>query len=390
MHVLVINCGSSSIKYGLFDMPAERVLASGAIDRLGPNAHHRYTIGNETVEHTNSVETIEAGITRIADLLKTLGVDAVGHRVVHGADRFHQPTLIDADVLDAIEDYAKLAPLHNPANAAGIRACQTAFPNAPHVAVFDTAFFQSLKQEAYLYAVPRNWHTEYGVRRYGFHGTSHRYVTQRAGELLGRDAPNLITIHLGNGSSMACIRDGHPVDTSMGMTPLEGLMMGTRSGDIDPGIFFYLADAGLSLAEIYGGLQRTGGLLAVSGTSSDMRDLLAAHHAGDANATLAVDMFVRRVRKYLGSYLLQLTRCDAVVFTGGIGQHAPLVRQRILAGLDHLGIQLDLAANTAVSDAEAALHAPSSRIQIWTIPTDEERLIARDTVRIALALDRRL
>jgi acetate kinase len=385
MQILVINCGSSSLKYALFDMPAERVAASGHVDRIGPAAHHRHDGGDGVVEHTGPIETIEAAVGRVADLLKGLSVDAVGHRVVHGADRFHRPALIDAEVIAAIGACSKLAPLHNPANLAGIHACREAFKNTAQVAVFDTAFFQSLDQAAFRYAVPVSWTNDHGVRRYGFHGTSHRYATLRAGELLGTDTPDLITIHLGNGCSMACVRDGKAIDTTMGMTPLEGLVMGTRSGDVDPGMIFHLLEAGVSIEEVYDGLQHSGGLLAVSGVSSDMRDVLEAERGGDADASLAVEVFIRRVRKYLGSYLLQLPRCDAVVFTGGIGQHAPLIRRRILADLGHLGIRVDSAANDAATGQEAAFHLKDSPIQLWTIPANEELLIARETARAAHA-----
>lgn len=383
MRILVINCGSSSIKYAVIEMPAERNVARGQIDRLGTaDSIHRHESGEQTIERQTRVASVGDGVGLIHEIIgeQCASIEAVGHRVVHGGNRFRQAAVIDAEVLEAIESLSSLAPLHNPANAAGVRAARSNFPNIPHVAVFDTAFFQTLPAHAYRYAVPREWSERYGVRRYGFHGTSHKYVTDRAATILGREAPNLVTLHLGNGCSMACVRNGQAIDTTMGFTPLEGLVMGTRSGDIDAGVVLHLLEQGLDLDTIRTGLQNRGGLLGLSGSSHDVRDLLASE---DGASEEAIAVFVHRVRKYLGAYLLQLPRCDAVVFTGGIGENAAILREKICAGLERFGIALDIAANTAANTTEQkgerAVHTDESSIAILIVPTNEELEIAKET-----------
>lgn len=381
MHVLVINCGSSSIKYGLYEMPGQHQRARGIVDRVGsPLSLLRHHAGGQDLQRELHVDRIATGVQVIADLLRHAladpTIDAVGHRVVHGADQFRHATVIDDAVLDAIEQYASLAPLHNPANAEGIRAGRLHFQNATHVAVFDTAFFHTLDPKAYLYAVPKDWHQKYGIRRYGFHGTSHRYVSERAAAILNLDRPNLITMHLGNGCSMACVKEGLAIDTTMGFTPLEGLVMGTRSGDIDPGAILHLLDQGLAPDEIRTGLQHQGGLLGASGISHDVRDLLSTQFVA---ASEAISLFVHRVRKYLGSFLVQLERCDALVFTGGIGENAPALRAQICWRLDRFGICLDDYANHRPNADERSVHAPDSSVRILVIPTNEELAIAKET-----------
>ncbi|HRX86781.1 MAG TPA: acetate kinase, partial [Phycisphaerae bacterium] len=309
-------------------------------------------------------------------------IAGAGHRVVHGGERFADSVRIDARVLDAIDHCADLAPLHNPANLAGIRATMKLLRTKPQVAVFDTAFFQTMPPAAYTYAVPHAWYDQYRVRRYGFHGTSHRFVAAQAAALLGKAKPNLITLHLGNGGSMTCIRDGAAVDQTMGLTPLEGLVMGTRCGDIDPAIVFYMLGKGLSPDAVRRALEKESGLLGVSGVSRDLRDVMSAAQEGNARAALAVEVFAHRARKYVGAFLAELGTCDAVVFTGGIGENSPPMRARILDGLAPLGIDLDAQRNDARGSEPFAITADGSRIAAWVIPTNEELMIARDTVRL--------
>jgi acetate kinase len=321
--------------------------------------------------------------------------DAVGHRVVHGGERFTNSVLIDEEVLRGIEDCIDLAPLHNPGNIRGILAAREVFgPGLPQVAVFDTAFHQTLPPHAYLYALPYQWYRRHRVRRYGFHGTSHRYVAYRYRKLRGlsREQTNIITLHLGNGCSAAAIRDGDSVDTSMGMTPLEGLVMGTRSGDIDPAIIDYVgAKEGLSAQEVDSVLNKQSGLLGISGLTNDMRELLdESHESGDSRAGLAVEIFCYRVRKYVGAYLAALGGADALVFTGGIGENSPEVRTRVCEGLGWMGIELDSDLNEATkARREALISREGSRLPVYVIPTDEELLIARDTVRLIRGVTQR-
>jgi len=394
MKILVINSGSSSIKYRLFNLAdnvAAEELAQGLIERIGSDeAHIRHQAGGDRFENTEPVKDYDVGIARLAQLLGQGGLlkagelAGVGHRVVHGAEGFRESVVIDQAVVDQIERCIQLAPLHNPANLAGIKAAQKIFRNVPQVAVFDTAFFQTLEPEAFLYALPYEWYQRHQVRRYGFHGTSHRYVSGKAAEFLGKPLAqcNLITMHLGNGCSMAAVRGGVAVDTTMGLTPLEGLVMGTRCGDIDPAIIFHMAALnGMSLDEIRQQLEKHSGLLGVSGVSRDMRDVFEASKQGNRRAELALRIFARRVRKYIGAYLVEVGPCDALVFTGGIGENAAAMRQRIISGLEHLGIVLDKARNESLELCEsgAAIHAADSKTAVLVIPTNEELAIARDT-----------
>ena len=315
----------------------------------------------------------------ISDPAEIVGV---GHRVVHGGDRFSESVVIDRAVIEEVDSLGALAPLHNPANLAGIRAARDLLPGALGVAVFDTAFFSTLPPHSYRYAVPERWWRDYGVRRYGFHGISHRYLAERAARLLENPRPNLVTLHLGAGASACAIRDGKAVDTSMGMTPLEGLVMGTRSGDIDPAVVFHLLDAGLPASEVRRGLQREGGLLGLSGVSSDFRRVADRARAGDKGAALAVEAFAHRVRRYLGAFLVQVTPCDGVVFSGGIGENSHEVRGLILSGLETLGLIVEPARN--LGEGERRISADTGSVDTWVIPTDEESLIARDTARLVL------
>ncbi len=361
MKILVINAGSSSIKYTLFEGEALHVSLKGLIEEV--KDHHGAFLQMQEALHVKGIE------------LRKL--DAIAHRVVHGGERFSAPALIDAALIDAIKALTPLAPLHNPANLEGIIAARALAPDVPNIAVFDTAFHQSMPAYAYRYPLPHELYKRYGVRRYGFHGTSHRFVAAKAAELLGRDLAtcNLITLHIGNGVSACAIKQGRSVDTSMGLTPLEGLMMGTRSGSIDPGIVPYLMrEGGFSGEEIDILLNKRSGLKAIGG-ESDMRLLIDAMHQGDANATLAIEMFCYRLKKQIGGYMAALEGVDAVVFTGGIGEHAPLVRSLTCKGLEHLGIVLDEANNAA---SHAQIHSAQSRVALLVIPTDEERQIALD------------
>jgi acetate kinase len=391
--ILVINCGSSSIKYRLFDMRTETELASGLIERIGEKLSDISFQSNGSKGKLNEhISDPEAGVRVVLRLLTEAGdkpplksideIDGVGHRVVHGGDRFYDSVTIDPQVVDAIFGFCELAPLHNPANLAGIEAAMHVLPGKPQVAVFDTAFFQTMPPPAYVYAVPYEWYKEKRIRRYGFHGTSHKYVSLLAAELLKKPAPNLVTLHLGNGCSASCIRGGKAIDQTMGLTPLEGLMMGTRSGDIDPAIIFHMTRQGLSMEQIHKALEKSGGLQGVSGVSRDLRDVKAAADEGNERAALAIDVFAHRVRKYVGAFMFELGHCDAVVFTGGIGENAAFMRAKILEGAAPLGLELDAERNAERSHGPMRISKEGSRVQAWVIPTNEELMIARDTSRL--------
>ena len=393
MNILVINCGSSSIKYKLYDLAGPTELAGGLIERIGEGeSHTTHKFNGQTVERADPINDYEAGVTQIIDLLTGCGtppplkdsghIDGVGHRVVHGGEDFAESVIVDGQVLAAIEDCVPLAPLHNPANLAGLRATMKILPGKPQAAVFDTAFFQTMPPAAYHYAVPYEWYTRRRIRRYGFHGTSHRYVAERAAELLGKPQPNLITLHLGNGCSMSCIKSGLAVDQTMGLTPLEGLVMGTRSGDIDPAIIFHLVREGMTLDQVRTHLERQSGLLGLSGVARDLRDVRQAAEQGNRRAALAIDVFAHRARKYVGAFLAELGTCDALVFTGGIGENAAFMRAKVLGGLGPLGIELDAHRNNRRSDQPFCITAEGSRTSAWVIPTDEELMIALDTLRL--------
>ena len=394
MRILVVNCGSSSIKYKLYGVEVGDALAVGIIAGIGtPGSRHRHRVGDWETAVEASATDYHSGVSRIVEALSEWGpappvadsreIVGVGHRVVHGGERFSESVIIDAGVMTGIESLDTLAPLHNPANRAGIEAAGDLLAEAVGVAVFDTAFFSTLPERAFRYAVPAHWWRHHGVRRYGFHGISHRYLVERASEVMGKPRPNLVTFHLGAGASACAVRKGEAVDTSMGMTPLEGLVMGTRSGDLDPAAVFHLMEAGLSASEIRRGLEREGGLLGLSGISSDFRRLAEATRAGDPSAALAVEVFAHRIRRYLGAFLVQTAPCDGVVFSGGIGENSPEVRRMAIGDLESLGLALDPSRNAETG--ERRISTDGSPIPIWVIPTDEESLIARDTARLVVA-----
>ncbi|TBR17002.1 acetate kinase [bacterium] len=399
MKILVINCGSSSIKYQLFDMPGEVVLAKGLIERIGEaSSIISYKNAKGGSEYQSPVPTHEEGLNIIVNILtdKEKGVIAsadeitgVGHRVVHGGEGFQNSVLISDGVTNRIEEYAELAPLHNPPNLVGIKASQKFLPQAAHIASFDTAFHQSIPAKAYLYALPLELYEKYRIRRYGFHGSSHRYITERLAEISRQKKHelNLISCHLGNGCSVAAVSAGKSVDTSMGFTPLEGLVMGTRCGDIDPAIIFYLMTKGYTQPDLNKILNKKSGLLGISGISNDMRNIIESDEKGNKEAGLAVDIFCYRLRKYIGSYMAVLGNTYAIVFTGGIGENNARVRQETLAGMSSLGIEIDSEANRKASKGfEGKISKEGSKVKIYVIPTNEEVCIARDTYEIASSI----
>lgn len=406
MNVLVLNCGSSSVKFQVIETDLEaiarnedRKLARGMIERIGGESILSLQAeGSEPVRTTAQLKDIRSAVSYISrwvcspesnveEITSVSDIHAVGHRVVHGGERFTQSAVVTSEIIREIEDCIELAPLHNPANIKGIMASREIFgAGMPQVAVFDTAFHQTLPEHAYLYALPYQYYRRHKIRRYGFHGTSHRYVAFRYRLIrsIPRDQVNIITIHLGNGCSATAIRGGNSIDTSMGLTPLEGLVMGTRSGDLDPLILEFLSTKeGMSLAEVESLLNKQSGLLGISGLTHDMRELLAeAKENHDRRAILAIEIFCYRVRKYIGSYLAAMGGADAIVFTGGIGENSAEIRGRICDGLEWMGIRLDPSRNgSAVGGAEALVSDDGSQVGIYVIPTDEELLIARDTVR---------
>lgn len=394
MRILVVNCGSSSIKYKLYGVEMGEPLAAGMIEGLGTGgARHAHRAGRYRREIARQVPDYHLGVAQVVAALTQWGspppvrhpeeIVGVGHRVVHGGEHFTESVVIDSSVMETIGALDALAPLHNPANRAGIEAIAELLPQSTGVAVFDTAFFATLPPRSHRYAVPTRWWRDFGVRRYGFHGISHRYLVERAGLLWDRPEPNLVTFHLGNGASACAVRRGRAVDTSMGMTPLEGLVMGTRSGDIDPAVVFHLLEAGLSVSEIRRGLEREGGLRGLSGISSDFRRLCDAAEAGESTAALALEVFAHRVRRYLGAFLAQVGRCDGVVFSGGIGENSARARRMIVKDLEPLGLVLDSGRNDRTG--ERRISTDDSPTPIWVIPTDEESLIARDTARLVAA-----
>ncbi len=406
MNILVLNVGSSTLKFQLTATDhdaiagnADRRLARGQIERIGGEAILTLAAdGGQSVKTTAPIRDHAAAVEHIVSwmtsgesgvpIASVAEIEAVGHRVVHGGERFTQSTRVDDALWHELEELIELAPLHNPHNLRGITAARAVLgPGVPQVAVFDTAFHHSLGETAYLYAIPYQLYRRYRVRRYGFHGTSHRYIAFRYRQLTGRtrEATKIITLHLGNGASACAIAAGSSIDTSMGFTPLEGLVMGTRSGDLDPAILDFVSlKEGLSPRDIDSMLNKQSGLLGVSGLTADMRELLAEEaENNDRRARLAIDLFCYRVKKYIGAYLAAMNGADAIVFSGGIGENAAVVRERICANLDWLGITLDAAANAkTVGGAEGRVNAPGTRVELWVIPTDEELLIARDTWRV--------
>ena len=398
MKILVINCGSSSLKYQLIDMETEELMAKGLVERIGIEGSRikHETIGKEkkTIEtpmqdHKRALELVMESLTNEEyGAIKSLDeIDAVGHRVVHGGEDFAQSVIIDEKVLKGIEDNVEIAPLHNPPNIMGIKACQRLLPKVKQVAVFDTAFHQTMPEESYIYALPYEYYEKYKIRRFGFHGTSHKYITNRAAEMLGKDVNevNLITCHLGNGSSICAVKNGKSIDTSMGFTPLEGLAMGTRCGDLDPAILpFIMEKENLSTDEINTLINKKSGVLGISGVSSDFRDIEAARDEGNKRAKLALDIFEKRVRGYIGSYMTELDHVDAIVFTAGVGENSIEMRESIVNGLKSLGIKIDPERNN-VRGEDKLISADDSSIKIFVIPTNEELMIARDTKELVKA-----
>ncbi|MGB9789187.1 MAG: acetate kinase [Thermotoga caldifontis] len=392
MKILVVNCGSSSIKYQFIDMNGEKVLCKGLAERIGIEGSrlvHRVNNDKHVIErpmkdHEEALKIVlEVLIDPEIGVIKDLSeIDAVGHRVVHGGEKFASSVLIDDEVLKVLEENVHLAPLHNPPNIMGIKAIQKLLPNVPNVGVFDTAFHQSMPKKAYLYGLPYELYEKYRIRRYGFHGTSHRYVSRRAAEILGRDYYDfkVITCHLGNGASIAAIRHGKSIDTSMGFTPLEGLVMGTRCGDIDPAIVIYLQqNLGMSVEKVYDLLNKKSGMLGLTkNLSSDMRDIEDAAQAGNEIAQLALDIYIYRIAKYIGTYAAAMNGVDAIVFTAGVGENSPYVREKVCEYLGFLGVKIDRQLND-VKGVERIISTPDSKVAVLIVPTNEELVIARDT-----------
>lgn len=394
MKVLVINCGSSSLKYQLMNMENENVLAKGLVERIGIEGSvltHKVNDEKVVIEQPMKDHKVAIGLVLGALVDKKHGVisdmseiSAVGHRVVHGGEKYAVSVLIDGEVMEALEDCVKLAPLHNPPNIIGINACKELMPSTPMVAVFDTAFHQTLPEEAYMYALPYELYTKYGVRKYGFHGTSHRFVSMTAAEMMGKKPEDIkmITCHLGNGASLAAIDGGKSVDTTMGFTPLAGVVMGTRCGDIDPAIVPFLAkEAGMSIQEVDTLMNKKSGVLGLSELSSDFRDLENAAKEGNKKAQLALDVFDYRVRTAIGSYVAALNGTDAIIFTAGLGENSGAHRATICEGLSYLGIKIDAEKNAKRGEA-LEISTPDSKVKVFVIPTDEELMIARDTKEI--------
>lgn len=396
MKILVLNCGSSSIKYQLFDIETKEVLAKGGIEKIGlegsflkfnlPNGE-KETITTAIPEHTTGVSLIIDILTSEKyGVVKSINeIDAVGHRMVHGGEKFSESTLLTDKVLEDFASCSELAPLHNPANLKGVNAVKEIAPQMPQVGVFDTSFHQTMPAYAYMYALPYELYEQYGVRRYGFHGTSHRYISKRALEMLNipAEGSRIITCHIGNGGSVTAVKDGKSVDTSMGLTPLEGLMMGTRSGDVDPGAIPFLMDKlNLDSKALSDLLNKKSGVAGVSGVSSDMREVNAAAVAGNKRAILANEMYFYRIKKYIGAYAAAMGGVDAIVFAGGVGENQFDCRREVLKGLEFLGIELDHEVNERTRGVEALLSTPESKVKVLLIPTDEELMIANDTYEI--------
>jgi acetate kinase len=392
MKVLVINCGSSSLKYQLIETKEEGVITKGIVEKIGGDAEFCYNgkTGDKIKQnvpvknHTDAVKVVMENLVNPEhNFIKSLDeIDAIGHRVVHGGEEFTKSALIDDKIIASIEKFSELAPLHNPPNLQGILACREVMPDKKQVAVFDTAFHQTMPEEAFLYALPYECYETKRIRRYGFHGTSHRYVTMKAAEYLGIpiDNFNCITCHLGNGSSITAVRNGKSVDTSMGFTPLDGVIMGTRCGSIDPAIIFHLINQeGLSSSQVNDVLNKKSGLLGISGISNDLREIVAAANQGNKRAKLAVDLLVRSIRRYIGIYLVELCRVDAIIFTAGIGENEYHIREHSVEGLECFGIMMDKEKNAAVKGKITDLSALESVTRILMVPTNEELMIALET-----------
>ena len=395
MKVLVINCGSSSLKYQVLEMESETLLCKGLVERIGiagsilkheKEGMDKFVVETPMKDHKEAIgHVLNALIDKTHGVAASMDeIGAVGHRVVHAGEKYASSVLLTADVIKALEECVSLAPLHNPPNLLGIAACGELMPNTPMVGVFDTAFHQTMPPEAYIYALPYEYYTKYGVRRYGFHGTSHKYVSERAAIMLNKDVKDLkvITCHLGNGASIAAIDGGKVVDTSMGFTPLEGLVMGTRCGDIDPAIIDFICDKeGLSLAQMNNVLNKKSGVLGISGVSSDFRDIEDAAKEGNQRAQLALKVYSNKVKFYIGAYMAELNGADAVVFTAGVGENGIAMRSSICTEMEHLGIEISEERNN-VRGKETVISKDSSKVKILLIPTNEELMIAKDTYQI--------
>jgi acetate kinase len=395
MKVLVINAGSSSVKYYLYQMPEAKVLARGLVEKIGEGtsalSHFYYDKAHTITTKVEDVQkAMELVLQTLADkevgvLQKISEIGAVGHRVVHGGEEFTGSVIIDEKVIASIKKFADLAPLHNPPNLDGILAAQHHLPGVKQIACFDTAFHATIPKVAYMYALPYELYEKYGIRRYGFHGISHRYVARRAAAIMGKGKYdiNAITCHLGNGCSVTAVKQGKSIDTSMGLTPLEGVPMGTRSGDLDPAILFYLADKGYNVNELNTLCNKQSGLLGLSGISNDMRKLQESGLEGDERAELAIDVFCYRIKKYVGAYAAVLDTVDAVVFTGGIGENSVFMREKICNAVTQIGVQLDLAANKDAIAREAEINTKDSKVKVFVIPTNEQAAIANDAYELA-------
>lgn len=394
MKILVINCGSSSLKYQLFNMENEEVLVKGLVERIGIDGSRliqtlgddKYTVEEDMNDHTEAVGHVFDALTdKDHGVIKSLDeIDAVGHRFVHGGEAVAKSVVIDEEVKKAVEEYAKFAPLHNPANLMGLKACEELLPGVKNVAVFDTAFHQSMPKENYLYGIDYKYYENDSIRKYGFHGTSHHYITNRTAELLNKDVNelNIISCHLGNGSSITAVKNGKSYDTSLGMTPLEGLVMGTRCGDIDATVVTYLMDKyNLSTSEINNILNKESGVLGVSGVSSDFRDLEDAAKKGNERAKVALEMFANRAKRYMAGYMAEIGSVDAIVFTGGIGENSISMREDIMKGFEQFGIKVDKEKNN-VRGGEHEIQTDDSKVKVMVVATNEELMIARDTQRL--------
>ena len=391
--IIAINAGSSSLKFQLFEMPNEEVITKGLIERIGmDDSVFNITVKGEKQSVTTDIPNHDVAVKLLLSKLTDLGIiqsldeiEGVGHRVVHGGEAFADSVLINEDVLNKIEELSEFAPLHNPANLTGIKAFKNVLPNVPAIAVFDTAFHQTMPKSSYVYSLPREYYTEFGIRKYGFHGTSHKYVSERAAELLGRPLSSLrlISCHLGNGASITAIEGGKSIDTSMGFTPLAGLTMGTRSGDIDPALIPYMMEKTNKTAEeVIDVLNKKSGMLALSGFSSDLRDIEEQAADGNERAELALTVFASHIHKYIGSYAARMYGVDAIIFTAGIGENSDTIRARVLNGLEFMGVYWDPALNEVRGD-ERYISYPHSPVKVLVIPTDEEVMIARDVVRLS-------
>ena len=390
--ILAINAGSSSLKFQLIRMPEEKLVTKGLIERIGlKDSIFTVEVNDEKVKEVRDIKDHEEAVNIMLDSFEKHGfienindIEGTGHRVVHGGELFPTSALVTDEVEKQIESLSELAPLHNPANLMGIRAFKKLLPNIPHVAVFDTSFHQTMPEQAYLYSLPYQYYEDYGIRKYGFHGTSHKYVSQRAAELLGKPIEELriITCHIGNGASIAAIDGGESIDTSMGFTPLAGVTMGTRSGNIDPALIpFIMEKTNKSAEEVLNVLNKESGLLGISGTSSDLRDLEGDAQEGNKRAQIALDVFAERIHKYIGSYATRMHGVDVIVFTAGVGENSDVVRAKVLEGLEFMGVYWDPKKNEGLRGKEAFSNYPHSPVKCLVIPTNEEVMIARDTVK---------